>query len=98
VREVRPAPQHPCLVPDDLGQGVVYPRSARPSRAAAKVWSFGGKLPILIEVVDDPAKIEAFVPQLEAMISEGAITLDAALPARGFRSVVPQRYAYARQK
>lgn len=43
---------------------------------AAKVWSFGGKLPVLIEVVDEPAKIEALVPHLEAMISEGAITLE----------------------
>ena len=42
----------------------------------AKVWSFGGKLPVLIEVIDEPAKIEALIAPLEAMISEGAITLE----------------------
>ena len=43
---------------------------------AAKIWSLGAKLPVLIEVVDDPAKIEALLPQLEAMIPEGAVTLE----------------------
>ena len=42
----------------------------------AKIWSFTGRLPILIEVVEDPTKIEALIPQLEAMIPEGAITLE----------------------
>ena len=42
----------------------------------AHIWSMGGKLPVLIEVVDEPAKIQALVPQLELMIAEGAITLE----------------------
>jgi PII-like signaling protein len=42
----------------------------------AKIWSFGGNLPVLVEVVDDEAKIESLLPQLEAMIAEGAITLE----------------------
>ena len=42
----------------------------------AKVWSFGGRMPILIEVVDEPDRIESLIPQLESMISEGAITLE----------------------
>ncbi|MFN2461125.1 MAG: DUF190 domain-containing protein [Candidatus Velthaea sp.] len=42
----------------------------------AKILSFSGKLPVLIEVVDDPEKIEALVPQLETMIFEGAVTLE----------------------
>lgn len=42
----------------------------------AKVWRFNGKLPVLIEVVDDPDAISALVPHLEAMISEGAVTLE----------------------
>jgi PII-like signaling protein len=42
----------------------------------ASVWQFGGKLPVLVEVVDDETKIASLIPQLEAMISEGAMTLE----------------------
>ena len=42
----------------------------------AKIWSVGGRLPMLIEVVDDPQKIESVIPQLETMIPEGALTLE----------------------
>ena len=42
----------------------------------AKTWSFGGRLPVLIEVVDEPDRIEPLIPLLESMISEGAITLE----------------------
>jgi uncharacterized protein len=42
----------------------------------AKIWAFGGRLPVLIEVVDEPGKIESLIPRLETMISEGAITLE----------------------
>ncbi len=55
----------------------------------AKVWSLGAKLPILIEVVDDPAKIEALLPQLERMIPEGAVTLERVEYARFARSPRP---------
>ncbi len=42
----------------------------------ATVWRFGGKLPVLVEVVDDESKIASLIPELEAMISEGAMTLE----------------------
>lgn len=42
----------------------------------ATVWKPGGKLPVLVEVVDDESKIAALIPQLEAMIAEGAMTLE----------------------
>lgn len=42
----------------------------------AKIWSGGGRLPMLIEVVDDPQKIDSVIPQLETMIPEGAVTLE----------------------
>jgi PII-like signaling protein len=42
----------------------------------AKIWSFSGHLPVLIEVVDGPEKIESLIPRLETMIPEGAITLE----------------------
>ncbi len=42
----------------------------------ASVWKFGGKLPVLVEVVDDEAKIASLIPRLEAMIAEGAMTLE----------------------
>ena len=42
----------------------------------AKIWSVGQNLPVLVEVVDDEAKIEALIPRLEEMIAEGAMTLE----------------------
>ena len=42
----------------------------------ATVWNAGGKLPVLVEVVDDESKIASLIPQLEAMIAEGAMTLE----------------------
>jgi uncharacterized protein len=33
-------------------------------------------LPILIEIVDEEAKIRAVLPELDAMVSEGLITLE----------------------
>jgi PII-like signaling protein len=42
----------------------------------AKIVNLRGKLPILIEVVDDEQKIAAVIPFVEPMISEGAMTLE----------------------
>jgi PII-like signaling protein len=44
----------------------------------AKVFSWLPNLPILIEVVDDWDAIEPLIPELEAMIGEGLITVEAA--------------------
>jgi len=44
----------------------------------AKVLSWIRNLPILIEVVDDPDKIAAILPELQGLIGEGLITLEAA--------------------
>jgi PII-like signaling protein len=44
----------------------------------AKVFSWIPNLPILIEVVDDADKIDAILPELETLIREGLITLEAA--------------------
>lgn len=44
----------------------------------AKVFSWIPNLPVLIEVVDDADKIAAILPELESMIGEGLITLEAA--------------------
>jgi uncharacterized protein len=44
----------------------------------AKVFSWIPNLPILIEVVDDAETIDAILPELEALIGEGLITLEAA--------------------
>ncbi len=41
-----------------------------------KLFAFGTKLPILIEVVDTEAKIGELLPQLEQMVAEGVITLE----------------------
>lgn len=36
----------------------------------------GEDLPIVIEIVDRPAKVHAFLPELDAMIPEGLVTLE----------------------
>jgi uncharacterized protein len=43
-----------------------------------KAFSWIPNLPILIEVVDDGEKIEQILPELEALVGEGLITLEAA--------------------
>lgn len=42
----------------------------------AKVLSFSGKLPILIEVVDDEEKIASLIPKLDEMVHEGTMTIE----------------------
>jgi len=44
----------------------------------AKVFSWIPNLPILIEVVDDAEKIDSILPELEALVGEGLVTLEAA--------------------
>jgi len=41
-----------------------------------QLFSLGGKLPLVIEVVDSEERIAALLPQLETMIVEGAVTLE----------------------
>ena len=44
----------------------------------AKLLELSQDLPIVIEIVDAPDKIEAFVPDLERMVGDGLITLERA--------------------
>jgi uncharacterized protein len=44
----------------------------------ARAFSWIPNLPILIEVVDDSEKLDAILPDLEALIGEGLLTLEAA--------------------
>jgi PII-like signaling protein len=44
----------------------------------AKIFSWIPNLPILIEAVDDADKFDAILPELEELIGEGLITLEAA--------------------
>jgi hypothetical protein len=44
----------------------------------AKVFSWIPNLPILIEVVDEGEKIDEILPELEGLIGEGLVTLEAA--------------------
>jgi PII-like signaling protein len=44
----------------------------------AKVFSWLPNLPIVIEVVEDASVLEPLLPELQAMIGEGLITLEAA--------------------
>lgn len=42
----------------------------------AKILRLSEDLPIIIEIVDEPEKIEAFMPELDKMITEGLVTLE----------------------
>ncbi len=44
----------------------------------AKLLELSQDLPIIVEIVDAPEKIEAFMPDLEAMVGDGLITLERA--------------------
>ena len=44
----------------------------------AKIFSWLPNLPVLIEVVDDAEKIAQILPDLEALVGEGLVTLEAA--------------------
>ena len=41
-----------------------------------------GNLPIVIEIIDTPEKIEAFLPQIDGMISSGLVTMEKVRMAR----------------
>jgi PII-like signaling protein len=42
----------------------------------AKILRLSEDLPMVIEIVDRPDRIEAFLPELDAMITEGLVTLE----------------------
>jgi len=44
----------------------------------AKLLELSQDLPIIVEIVDAPEKIEAFMPDLEKMIGDGLITIERA--------------------
>jgi PII-like signaling protein len=52
----------------------------------AKVFSWMPNLPILIEVVEDRDVIEALLPELQSLVGDGLITLEAAQYLRLSRS------------
>src|SRR5207244_13114028 len=54
----------------------------------AKLLELSQDLPIIVEIVDAAARIDAFMPDLESMVGDGLITLERAegfmlLPGRG---------------
>jgi len=42
----------------------------------AKILRLSENLPIVIEIVDKPERIQAFLPQLDKMMNEGLVTLE----------------------
>ena len=49
---------------------------AHSSMHTAKILRLSEDLPIIIEIVDEPQKIEALLPELDKMITEGLVTLE----------------------
>jgi uncharacterized protein len=43
---------------------------------SAKILRLSEDLPLLIEIVDEPEKIQAFLPDLDQMVTEGLVTLE----------------------
>ncbi len=44
----------------------------------AKILRLSEDLPVIIEIVDAPEKIEAFLPELDRMVAEGLVTVERA--------------------
>jgi PII-like signaling protein len=42
----------------------------------AKILRLSGDLPMIVEIVDEEAKINSFLPVLDAMMSGGLVTLE----------------------
>ena len=42
----------------------------------AKILRLSEDLPIVVEIVDEPQRIEAFLPELDGMIGEGMVTVE----------------------
>lgn len=42
----------------------------------ARILRLSEDLPIVVEIVDEPAKIEAFLSELDAMVVEGLVTVE----------------------
>ena len=42
----------------------------------ARVLRLSEDLPIVVEIIDDAPKIEAFLPRVEALLAEGLVTVD----------------------
>jgi uncharacterized protein len=53
-----------------------YGRSSR--LHTTKVLRLSQDLPVVVEIVDDPAKIDAFLPVLDGMMTSGLVTLERA--------------------
>ncbi|MHC4244657.1 MAG: DUF190 domain-containing protein [Planctomycetota bacterium] len=49
---------------------------AHSSIHTAKILRLSEDLPIIIEIVDEPEKIEALLPELDKMITEGLVTIE----------------------
>jgi PII-like signaling protein len=43
---------------------------------AARVVDMSSDLPILVEIIDEPDKIRAFIPALSAMVADALVTLE----------------------
>lgn len=57
---------------------------------AARIFDLSTDLPVLIEIVDSAEKVGAFLPQLDAMVSDGLITMENVEVIR-YKSGAPKR-------
>lgn len=44
---------------------------------AARVFDLSTNLPVLVEIVDDEEKVRAFLPELQTIVHDGLVTLEA---------------------
>ena len=56
-----------------------------------KVLRLSQDLPVVVEIVDDPAKIDAFLPVLDGMMTSGLVTLERA-EVREYRRAKPKAH------
>ena len=49
---------------------------AHSSLHSAKVLRLSEDLPMVVEIVDEPSKIEGFLPDIDKMVTEGLVTIE----------------------
>ena len=52
------------------------PKRKHPAMLTAKVLRLSEDLPMVVEIVDEPSKIEGFLPDIDKMVTEGLVTIE----------------------
>ena len=62
----------------DRAEGLLWSCGLKARSLEEHTWSISQELPVIVEVVDEPARIEALLAKVEPVFREGVITLERA--------------------